>query len=176
MHEACPNVFKNSLHTSSLNWYLLCWLLLEYITQVNIWSHTQSLNRVALLLSLGCRGRSSTSPLPSAVDQAELQVSEWQQWKSADKAFSAGVPQPSGLWLGTHQPTRLLIWRAAVMKERTGSSHLAWTIMNPGQMNGFRGQSRKHLAMVIAVRTIYTSRPEERFPCVGGFRFIETIM
>lgn len=49
---------KNSPHTSSLNRYLLCWLLQEYITQVNIWSQTQSLNGAALPLSLGCRGRS----------------------------------------------------------------------------------------------------------------------
>lgn len=111
-----------------------------------------------------------TSPLPSAVEQAALQECKRQQWQWTDKAFTAEVPQPSGLWVENSPADCLLIWKKAVMMGRQGASHLAWPIMNRGQMNGFQGQSRKHLAMVIAVHTIYSSPPEEWFPCVCGFR------
>lgn len=62
-----------------------------------------------------------------------------------------------------------------VCDEREAGSHLSWPIMNRGQMNGFRGQSGKHLAMVIAAHTIYASQPEEWFPCVCGFRSLKPL-
>lgn len=84
---------------------------------------------------------------------------------------------PSTIWplAGNSPADCLLIWRTAVMKERRGASHLAWPMMNRGQMIGYRGQSRKHITVVITVHTIYASQPEKQFPCICGFRSLKPL-
>lgn len=76
--------------------------------------------------------------------------------------------EPTG-WLTAYLDT------GCVMKERQRASHLALPIMNQGEMNGFQGQSRKHLAMLIAAHAIYASQPEEWFPCVCSFRLLNPL-
>lgn len=142
------------------------------------WELGQSLF-LPLSLSLQAADKAScwceTSPLPSAVEQAALQLSQPQKWQWTQTKLS--LPRSLGHlafgWELTHQPTCLLIFRAAVV--RRWVSHLAWPIFNRGQMNGFQGQSRKHLRMVIAGHTIYASHPEEWFPCVCGFRSLKPL-
>lgn len=77
------------------------------------------------------------------------------------------------IWPSTGNPlTKCLpVWRTTVVKQRPGQSHLAWLIMNQGQMNTHQGQSRKHPTMImVAVHTIYESQPEEQSPCISGLR------
>lgn len=159
---------------------------LKYVTQVGIWPHTQRVSTgmqplaASLSLSLSCRGKSGFLPMwnfTTALCCSASCAAGEQTTTMAVDGQSFLCRGPSTIWplAGISPADCPLIWRTAVMKERQGASHLAWPIMNRGQMNGFRGQSGKHLAMVIAVRTVYASQPEEWFPCVCGFRSLKPL-
>lgn len=103
--QACPTAVWKSF-TCSLNWYLALWhhRPIECLLGQGLFLSPSTWAAEAHQASWWC----DTSPLPSAVEQGAQLVSR-RQWQWTDKAFSAAEgPRPSGLWLGTHQPTAYL--------------------------------------------------------------------
>lgn len=103
--------WKSSTHLRSKLVFGFVCNYYKYLTQVDIWPHTpksECWHRASLWAGHWTFCWYENVPLPSAVQQAALQVSKQQQWQRTDKAFFAEVPQPSGLWPGIHQPTACL--------------------------------------------------------------------
>lgn len=158
MNRACPCVFWNTAPVRAGIWF--CW--------------RRRATYVATLSHLSCRSRQTPCCCETYFTIA---LCCWASCAAGAQTTTAAVARqsflcrgPSAIWplTGNSRGDSLLIRGAAVMRRRQGASHLAWPIMNRGQRDGHRGKSREHLAMVIAVRAIYSSLPEEWFPCVCG--------
>ncbi|TNN89269.1 hypothetical protein EYF80_000557 [Liparis tanakae] len=104
-----------------------------------------------MLLNLGeAKHHASYQLTLSAKALGDLSVAQRAQTTTAAVARQSLLCRgPSAIWplTGNSRGDSLLIRGAAVMRRRQGASHLAWPIMNRGQRNGRRGQSREHLAM-----------------------------